>query len=111
MYTQLASRLSVSQAAGAEYSQAVSMDGANAAKVEITVYALASGATSLTLDIEGSNDMQNWAQIVQYTSIAVGYSAQSNSTSIAYQFLRLKYTCVGTNGIAIVAAGLNSSKQ
>jgi len=110
MYTQLASRLSVSQAAGAEVSQAVSMEGNNAGKVEITIYNLASGGTSLTLDIEGSNDMQNWSQIVQYTGIPVGYGAQSNATAIAYQYVRLKYLCVGSGGIAIVAAGINVSR-
>ncbi|MCE9581750.1 MAG: hypothetical protein K8T20_04450 [Planctomycetes bacterium] len=110
MYTQLASRLSATTSEGAEYSQAVSMDNSNAAKVEITIFNLATGASSVTLDIEGSNDMQNWSQIVQYTGIGVGYSAQSNATAIAYQFLRLKYLCVGGGGVAVIGAGVNLAK-
>lgn len=110
MYTQLASRLAVSQAAGAEVSQAVSMEGNNAGKVEITVYNLVTGGTSVTLDIDGSNDMQNWSQIAQYTGIGVGYGAQANATAIAYQYVRLKYACVGSGGVAIVAAGVNLSR-
>ncbi len=110
MYTQLASRLAITTSGGAEYSQAVSLDNMNAAKVEITIYNLASGASSVTLDIEGSNDMQNWSQIVQYTGIGIGYSAQANSTSIAYQFVRLKYLSVGGGGTAIIGAGINLAR-
>lgn len=110
MYTQLASKLGVTTAGGAQYSPAVGMNGDNAFQVEITVYALASGATSVDVDTQGSNDLQNWTTFsAAYNVAAVGYSAPTARTAVAFQFVRLKYTSNGGGGTVVLACGLNTA--
>lgn len=108
MYTQLASRLAVTNGTDA-FSPAVSMDGNNAVQLEATIFALG-GATSLTIVIEGSNDLQNWQTLTSNAGLVYGYSAPSKTTGVGFSYARLKYSTVGA-GTIIVAAGVNLSFQ
>ncbi|MCE9581751.1 MAG: hypothetical protein K8T20_04455 [Planctomycetes bacterium] len=110
MYTQLASKLSVTTAGGAQVSPAVSMEGNNAFQAEFTVYALVSGATSIDVDTQGSNDLQNWTTFSSaYNLAVVGSSAPAARTAVAFQFVRFKYTSIGGGGTVVLACGLNTA--
>lgn len=109
MYTQLASKLSVANATS-EASPAVSMAGANAFQVELTLFALTGSVTTLTVDTQGSNDLQNWTTFGSaYTMTAVSASAPTARTGVAFQFVRLKYAASGGAGNTILAAGINTA--
>ncbi len=109
MYTQLASKLAVSNSTP-EYSPAVGMAGSNAFQVELTVYAFTGSASEVTIDTQGSNDLQNWTTFGSaYTVNAVGYSAPSARTAVAFQFVRLKYQTTTGAGYTILAGGLNTA--
>jgi hypothetical protein len=76
------------------YSQAVNMDGANA--IQPTVVVTAAGATTLTITLQGSNDLSNWSTITltsgaSWTGIGAGYSTPSAQGSIAFQYVRLNF--------------------
>lgn len=108
MYSELASRLAVVSGTDG-FSQAVSMDGANAVQIECTLFA--KGAGNVTATLQGSNDLENWdsSGITNgvVTLAGVGY-ATAQGTAIAYRFVRLKYTQV-TSGTAILSAGINTA--
>lgn len=104
-YYQLASRLSVVNAVD-QFSNWVPMNGANAVRMEATVFV--NTATSLSIVIQGSNDGENASDVTSNTGLTVGYSSPSTSTAVAFRFVRFKYTVVGT-GTIIVAAGLNTA--
>jgi hypothetical protein len=103
MYYPLASKLVVVNGVD-QFLPWVPMDGGNAVQIEATIFA--NTATSLTLILEGSNDQQNPSTIATNTGLVLGYGAPTKSTQIAFQFVRLKATVVGT-GTVIVACGLN----
>ncbi|NUN51015.1 MAG: hypothetical protein HUU15_19590 [Candidatus Brocadiae bacterium] len=107
MYAALATKLSVVNSVD-QFSPAVPMDCANAVQLEVTIFNLT--ATSLTVEIQGSNDMQNWSVVTTNTGLVVGYSAPTKSTGVGFRYVRLRYSIVGT-GLAIVAAGVNTSAQ
>jgi hypothetical protein len=107
MYSQLSTKLAVTNGVDA-FSPAVSMSGANTAKAGITVFYLG-GATSLSVNIQGSNDLQNWTDSTSDTGFVVGYAPTANRT-LAFAYARLKYTVVGT-GTLICAADLYTSQQ
>lgn len=90
-----------------QFSPAISMAGANTAKAGITV--IVNTATSLTVNIQGSNDLQNWTDSTSDTGFTVGYAATANR-ALAFAYARLKYVVVGT-GTIIVAADINTSQQ
>lgn len=117
MYTQVAYALAVTSGTEA-VSQAVSVAGANAVGIDMTVINIATG--NVNADLEGSNDLANW-QTVQAdlfnsaTGItAVGYSSvQFPSVSsdvanarIGFEYLRLRYS--QSSGTSIVSAGINT---
>lgn len=90
-----------------QFSAAIPMNGGNTCKAGITVFA--NTATSLSVNIQGSNDLQNWTDGTADTGFVVGYAATANRT-IAFAYVRLSYIVVGT-GTIIVAADLNISQQ
>ncbi|KAF0243295.1 MAG: hypothetical protein FD180_3480 [Planctomycetota bacterium] len=90
-----------------QFSPAVSMSGNNTAKAGITV--LSNTATSLTVNIQGSNDLQGWTDSTSDTGFTVGFAATANR-ALAFAYARLKYVVVGT-GTIIVAADLFTSQQ
>jgi len=109
MYTQLASKLAVVDTAS-EASPAVPMAGANAFQVELTLFALTGSVSTLSVDTQGSNDLQNWTTFGSaYTMTAAGASAPTARTAVAFQYVRLKYSSSGGTGSAILAAGINTA--
>ena len=90
-----------------QYSPAVSMSGMNTGKAGITV--LSNTATSLTVNIQGSNNLQNWTDSTADTGFVLGYAATANR-ALAFAYARLKYTVVGT-GTIICAAEFSTSQQ
>lgn len=107
MYAQLASKMAISDTTDPNFSPAFSMSGANTAKAGITVFA--NSATSLTVTIQGSNDLQNWTDSTSDTGFVVGYAASANR-ALAFAYGRLKYDVVGT-GTIVFAADVNTSQQ
>jgi hypothetical protein len=90
-----------------QFSPAISMSGNNTAKAGITV--IVNTATSLTVNLQGSNDLQNWTASTDDTGFTVGYAATANR-ALAFAYVRLKFAVVGT-GTIIVAANINTSQQ
>lgn len=112
MYSTLATRLFVDE--NGEVSQPVSMDGANAARQDATVFHLALGtATGFTIDIEGSNDLENWEDLANtLTFTAEAYQVPASfEADVSFAYIRLRYGWSGTpNGSskAIVNTGVNT---
>lgn len=106
MYYDVASKLAVTSTA--QFSQAVSMAGANAAQVNATVFNVTTGGT-LVLQLQEGNDLENWSDITPGGSLTLGYGTL-RATSIASQYVRLKYSATGvSNPTAIVATGINTA--
>lgn len=107
MYTQLATKLAVTDAKE-EFSPAVPMTGENCVQLDATIFA--NTATSLTIEIQGSSDQQNWTPLTTNVGLLLGYSAPAKTTSVAFASVRLRYAVVGA-GTVILAAGVNTSFQ
>jgi hypothetical protein len=109
MYIQVASKLSVVTGV-ASYSQAVSMDGANAVMFDITVFSVVASSGTLTIQLEESNDLQNWAEVTSAseTFATVTGWKRKVATGIAAAYVRLKFSFT-TNGPYIVGAGINTA--
>lgn len=108
MYFQFSSKLAVVDGTD-QFSSAVSMNGNNAAQLEATIFNLG-GATSLTIEVQGSSDMQNWSTITVNNGLVLGYSAPVKSVGIGFGYIRIRYSVAGS-GTVIVAAGVNTSFQ
>ena len=114
MYVQVASKQVVTDSADC-FSEAVSMEGANAIQVGVTVFAneTTTTANELTVSAEGSNDLQNWSSLsgsISFNNGLIGYQTTA-ITSVAYQYVRLKYTVDESGKMAVMAAGINTSHQ
>lgn len=107
MYTQLATKLVVTDAKE-EFSPAVSMTGDNAVQLDATIFNIT--ATSLTIEIQGGNDQQNWIPLTTNVGLVLGYSAPARTANVAFGYVRLRYAVVGV-GTVILAAGINTSFQ
>lgn len=107
MQANLATKLAVTNGVD-QFSPAISMAGANTAKAGITVFNLGA-ATSLSVNIQGSNDLQNWVDSTSDTGFVVGYAATANR-ALGFAYARLKYTVVGT-GTLVCAADIYTSQQ
>lgn len=108
MMTLLASKLAVVDGTDA-VSAAVPMEGYNAVQADAVIFELG-GATGLTVDLQGSNDRENWATIVTSTGMVLGFNAPALRTAVGWAWVRLRYTVEGT-GSVIVSAGINTSVQ
>jgi len=104
MYHSFADKLVVT---GLQVSQAIDMHDANAAQIELTIYDLG-GAVALLLDIQGSNDLQNWETLDSTSFPSTGF-AYHQVQSIAFAYVRLRYDLDGP-GAAIVAIGANTAR-
>jgi hypothetical protein len=90
------------------YSQAVSMNGANAVQVDGVL--VVTGASGLKVDIEGSNDLENWpASLASTTKATVGAFTVS-ATGIAWQYVRLRYL-PQSSAANIFTAGISTSQN
>lgn len=94
-------------------SQAVSMAGANGVEINVTAIAVDGTSPSVTVDLQVSNDLENWTDEgnIRVSDInAAGYKASaSSSASIAALYVRLKYSLSGTKSpIVVLAAGIHT---
>jgi len=113
MYQVLSTKLYIG-ASATQYSQAVSMEGGNAAFVETTVYA---GVVQGYL--EQSNDLENWTSVSAnantggtitgptYTFWPLAATVPTPEKNISAAYVRVKW--VATNA-TILACGINISK-
>lgn len=90
------------------FTQAMSMQGANAVQVSFILITLG-GSSGLTPTLEGSNDMTNWSLVTSYSAISTaGFQVPSASTQIAWQYVRLKLAA-GSGGTIIVTADISTA--
>lgn len=113
MEQQLAKNLSLDTAGStgpaSEVSQPVSMAGANAAQGAAVLQVLT--ATSVTFQLQESNDLENWSNKGSSQSVtAAGYTLLTAISSISAAYVRMKYTVNGS-GKAIVALNLSVTQQ
>lgn len=107
-FARVASSIAI-PASSTSYTQAVSMQSANAVLCSFVIFSLG-GSASLTPTLEGSNDMENWSTIVAYDAITTaGYAPASATTgSIAWQYVRLKLVA-GAGGTIITTADVSTA--
>ncbi|MBL8897609.1 MAG: hypothetical protein JNM84_08275 [Planctomycetes bacterium] len=106
MYYELARRCVLATAGSPGYSPPVSMEGANAARIEYIIFSI-SGTS--TFYLEGSNDGENWFAIATYTTRSAVGSYTDASTGISYRYVRVKYEQT-TSGTTIFACGCNTAQ-
>jgi hypothetical protein len=110
MYQQVASKLYV-QVGHDQFSQAVSMDGANAVMFEVTAISSSGASPLLTVQLQESNDLQNWEDVsgAQVANLsAPGYDSDSTAADVAAAYVRLKYT-ISEGDDFTVASGINTA--
>ncbi len=106
MHFIIARKLGLPNVAAYDFSRAVSLGRhENTVKLELTVYTLYAGASSVTATLQGSNDKQNWTTVSTWSGLTTGYNQPAPAADIAFQWVRLKWDVVGGGG-AVVAAGL-----
>jgi len=88
------------------YTQAVPMDGMNAAQVDLTNFASGTGTATL----QEGNDLENWVDLLSGSGTgtipATNYQGAIKGTAIASKFVRLKLVVSAT---AIIGAGINTA--
>lgn len=108
MYHRLVNRCTLTSGAVA-YSRAVSMEGANSIQADIDVTQFA--GTSITIQAQVGNDLDNWSDQGSSDSVAaVGSKLLAKVTGIAMAYVRLRYTHAGT-GTCVFGSELNTSLQ
>jgi hypothetical protein len=107
MYYDVASKLVVSGDQTRQYSQAVSMAGANAVLINATVLNITGG--TLTLMAEEGNDLENWGTLSGQIAFTAGTYNTLKITDIAGQYVRLKYVQSGAFS-TVLAAGVNTAQ-
>ncbi len=106
MYTRLARLLCVNKLAN-QVTRAASMAGANAVQLDVVVF-VNSAAATLTLDIQGSNELQNWVSLGTFATTTVGYVSAAKVTNIQWQYVRVRISIA--TGTAILSIGLNTAR-
>jgi hypothetical protein len=111
MRTEVAKRLYVGES-DVLYSQAVSMQGGNACLADVTVMELDGTTPTLNVQIQISNDLQNWESPAGEGSLDitdVGYD-EVQLDGIAAAYVRLRYMFTGgTTPAAVIAAGIHGA--
>jgi hypothetical protein len=118
MYTTVSTRLYVKQDDAPEYSQPVDVAGANAVMMDVTVFNLqiTTQGQFWQLELEGSNDLQNWVSLDSSNLIdlsdtdVMGYFTSDPfhiAASTAYARIKFKTTSTTSGDFMIVNAGLN----
>jgi hypothetical protein len=109
MYQTLFTRLALNSTFSSEVSQPVSMQGANAAQVDGVLFSLAGTTPSVSLQLQESNDLENWRNKGGSTDInTVSYSLGSSVGSINAAYIRLKVTLTGSSSpTAVISAGVS----
>ncbi len=95
MYWNLGEKLVLPNVTNYDYSQSVRLHGDNTVKLTCIIYALVSGASSVTVVLQGSNDRQNWITVATYSSLALGYNQPASTTGVTFAYVRAKYSVVG----------------
>jgi hypothetical protein len=111
VYSKLYERLALSTTTP-EYSQAISMEGYNAALVEVVTYVYGAAA-SIGIQVQISNDLENWSNAPTggtATVTSVGYATASVATGIAATYIRVKVTSAAAV-VSILSLGANISAQ
>ncbi|NUN49079.1 MAG: hypothetical protein HUU15_09655 [Candidatus Brocadiae bacterium] len=110
MYYEIYGKGVVSTTGSPEYSQPFDMQGANAFQLAIQLINLATGATSLSVDTQGSNDLQGWSTFgTTITVNAVGQNFPAARTAVAFRWVRLKVSCAGAGGVAVFFVDCNTA--
>ena len=115
MYVEVASKLAVVGGSNSPaYSQAVSMEGANAVQVDVTIFNNDATTEEFDVRLEGSNDLQNWEATsnplaIDFNGGSKGY-ATDQAEGIGYAYVRLKYSWVSGSSTIILAAGINTAE-
>jgi len=112
MYEVLSTKAFVNTTSG-DFSRAVRMEGANSVQVEFTVYSVSGTPTTTTLEVQESNDLENWTTYpstsysgTNTVSTSVGCTS-FRASSISSQYVRLRWK-VSAN-TAVVGAGINTA--
>lgn len=108
MFSEPIKRLAVTNGTDA-FCSAVSMAGANAARVGIMVYNMG-GASGITVTAQGSSDLCNWHDLSNSGSIGLGASTFVN-TAVSDAYIRLKVSVTTGSGTAILSADIYTSAQ
>ncbi len=112
MYFQLADKQVVAQGTP-QFSQAVSMNGANQVLVDLELVNLAGSVDkALRFTLEEGNDLENWSEVFTSSDITAtsGYETEQTVSGLSAQYVRLKLIVNGQAGdIAIVAAGVDTA--
>jgi hypothetical protein len=95
-----------------EYSRAVELGSDNGAQFDVWVYSIA-GAASLTVYLEGSNDLTNWTNITNSasTSSAPALVHTDASSVIPWAFVRLRYDFGASGTYCFVAAAIETFRH
>ncbi len=107
MYAELADKLVVTSAVD-QFTPAVPMAGANNVQLNVVVVVLAGGAT-LTFDIQGSNDLQNWTSLATISPTVVGYDASGVAATVGWQYVRVRVKSDNASP-SIVTIGANTAQ-
>lgn len=92
-----------------EFSQAVSMIGANAISVGLSILSIAA-LTQVDVYVQESNDLENWEDVGSFTltRASVGYR-EATATGLSMAHVRLRYE-VDTDGGAVFSIKANTAK-
>ena len=114
MYYLLTKKLAVTSGAGNEkYTQPVEMTDANSGQVDFTVYESSASDAITTIQVQESNDLQNWTNVTDFSGTVTneGYKSfygASGPIKVAARYIRLKASV--DNGTAIVSSGVHLVK-
>ena len=109
MYTELSLKQVLRDESLPEFSAPISMEGANAVYYEVTLFYLE--ATSVSVLVEESDDLENWSSPNDSAkTFAGGYDAK-RVTGIGSAYVRLRYDMTSSTGeVAVLGAGINTKR-
>lgn len=108
-YSLLAARLAVTNGQD-NFSSPIPMNGGNAVQVESVCFNLG-GSTSYTIEVQGSNDGNNYSVVTTNAGLVLGYNAPTKSTGVGFSMIRFRYSVSAGSGTIIISAGANISHQ
>ncbi len=105
MYARLTEHLCVTSAS-VQPTCAVCMEHADAVQLDVVAFVVPRSVT-LTFDVQGSNDLQNWTTVNSFIVFTAGYHGLGPTTNIAWEHVRVLVTSDSAS-TAILAIGLNA---
>ena len=112
MYYEVANRLVISSGE-TTFSQAINMGGGNAVLANATFFNVTATTGTVSITLQEGNDLDNWTDNVSVGGTIAGTVASYGTmklTSIASQYVRLKYTMTGSSLKAVLSAALNTAQ-